>query len=225
MKLNNRLLGILPSPLDPTDLNSKLIKLASRISNCSSCRLSQTRTLTVPGDGDPSSGIMFIGEGPGYNEDQRGVPFIGRAGNLLEQLLQSIGLTRKKVFITNMVKCRPPDNRDPHYDELNSCSGYLDDQILAIDPAVIVTLGRFSFGKFFPGIPLSKARGVPRRWKECNVFPMYHPAAALYNPGLLPRLEQDFRRLPDLVLGFKRERESDVSEVVSMEEKQLGLFD
>ena len=168
---------------------------------------------------------MFIGEGPGYNEDQQGIPFIGRAGNLLEQLLQSIGLSRKKVFITNMVKCRPPDNRDPHYDELNSCSGYLDDQILAIDPAVIVTLGRFSFGKFFPGTPLSKARGVPRRWKECNVFPMYHPAAALYNPRLLPRLEQDFRRLPELVLGFKKERESNVSEVGNIQEKQLGLFD
>ena len=211
--------------MDSTGLNSKLINLASQISTCSSCRLSQTRTLTVPGDGDPLSGIMFIGEGPGYNEDQQGIPFIGRAGNLLEQLLQSIGLSRKKVFITNMVKCRPPDNRDPHNDELNSCSGYLDDQILAIDPAVIVTLGRFSFGKFFPGTPLSKARGVPRRWKECNVFPMYHPAAALYNPSLLPRLKQDFRRLPELVLGFKRKRESDVSEVGNIQEKQLGLFD
>ena len=211
--------------MDSTDLNSKLNNLASKISTCSSCRLSQTRTLTVPGDGDPSSGIMFIGEGPGYNEDQQGIPFIGRAGNLLEQLLQSIGLSRKKVFITNMVKCRPPDNRDPHHDELNSCSGYLDDQILAIDPAVIVTLGRFSFGKFFPGTPLSKARGVPRPWKERYVFPMYHPAAALYNPSLLPRLKEDFHRLPELVLGFKRESESDGSEVGNMQEKQLGLFD
>ena len=132
---------------------------------------------------------MFIGEAPGFNEDKIGEPFIGRAGSLLEDLLDSIGLRKQDVYITNMVKCRPPKNRDPQKTEINSCKTYLDSQISIINPIVIVTLGRFSFAKFFPTIPISKARGEIKEWKGKIIFPMYHPAAALYNPSLKPRLQ------------------------------------
>ena len=168
---------------------------------------------------------MLIGEAPGYNEDRQGTPFVGRAGNVLDQLLQSIGLNRRDVFITNMVKCRPPKNRDPQVEELNSCSNFLDEQITAIDPSVIITLGRFSFAKFFPDLSLSQSRGTPRIWKGINIFPMYHPAAALYNPALRPRLEQDFNKIPKLLEHFWKAGtiKSGISPEVT--ERQLGLFD
>ncbi len=132
---------------------------------------------------------MFIGEGPGFYEDRDGRPFIGQAGQLLDELLASIGLRRDDVFITNMVKCRPPNNRDPLPEEILACRTHLDKQLEMISPKVVVTLGRHSFSKFFPGEAISKARGKSRSWKGRTVFPMYHPAAALHNPKLRPVIE------------------------------------
>ena len=173
--------------------------IVEQIAGCRRCALSERRTRTVPGDGSPYADIMFIGEAPGYNEDRQGVPFVGAAGNVLTSLLAGIGLRRADVYITNMVKCRPDNNRDPLAAELQACSGYLDAQIALIDPKVIVTLGRFSFGKFFPGRSISRERGKPHAWRGRVVYPMYHPAATLHNPRLRPALENDFRNLLPLV--------------------------
>ena len=204
---------------------TNLQEIASGISNCTSCKLSETRSKTVPGSGDSQAQIMFVGEAPGSNEDKSGHPFVGRAGNLLDQLLNSIGLDRDKVFITNMVKCRPPNNRDPQNDEIESCSSYLDSQIEALSPKVIVTLGRFSFGKFFPGETITQSRGIVRKWNNINILPMYHPAAALYNPSLRPRLEKDFEKLLELINPPKNVAQYPTDESVIMKERQLGLFD
>ncbi|MCY3542575.1 MAG: uracil-DNA glycosylase [Chloroflexi bacterium] len=173
--------------------------IVRQIAGCTRCALSERRTRTVPGDGSPSADIMFIGEAPGYNEDQQGLPFVGAAGNVLTDLLAGIGLSRSDVYITNMVKCRPDNNRDPLAAELDACSAYLDAQIELIDPKVIVTLGRFSFGKFFPGRSISRERGKPRSWRGRMIYPMYHPAATLHNSRLRPALQNDFRNLLPLV--------------------------
>ena len=173
--------------------------LAEEVRACTLCPLSETRTNAVPGEGDPGADIMFIGEAPGYNEDRQGRPFVGAAGGVLDQMLASIGLARSDVFIGNMIKCRPPDNRDPADAEIAACRPYLDRQIDLIDPKVIVALGRHSFGKFFPGEAIGRSRGRPRHWRGRVVFPVYHPAATLHNPRLRPVLEQDFRRLSTLV--------------------------
>ena len=201
-----------------TDLTS----ISFQISNCLACNLSKERTNTVPGSGNPNADIMFIGEAPGFNEDRIGEPFIGRAGSLLEDLLDSIGLRKQDVYITNMVKCRPPKNRDPQKTELNSCKTYLDSQISTINPIVIVTLGRFSFGKFFPNIPISKARGETKEWKGKIIFPMYHPAAALYNPSLKPRLQYDFQKLNEFIKNIESPTETSYR---SSNPRQLGFFD
>jgi DNA polymerase len=173
--------------------------LIARIKSCTLCSLSEKRTQAVPGEGSRDADIMFIGEGPGFYEDRDGRPFIGPAGKFLDQLLASAGLHRESVYITNMVKCRPPNNRDPLPGEVDACRPYLNSQIDMVSPRVIVTLGRHSFSKFFPGQSLTKARGQPRRWKNMTVYPMYHPAAALHNPGLRPIIVEDFGRLPSLV--------------------------
>jgi len=157
-----------------TDLQS----IDHAVHACTNCALSEQRTKAVPGEGASNAGIMFIGEGPGYHEDRQGRPFVGPAGQLLDKLLASIGLKRADVYITNMVKCRPPSNRDPFPGEIQACSGYLDAQVKLIAPRVIVTLGRHSFGRFFPSESISKARGKARTWKGQTIFPIYHPAAA-----------------------------------------------
>lgn len=187
------------SPKVGSENMSEFDDLVRQIRACEQCALSRGRTQAVPGEGSPTADIMFIGEGPGFNEDRDGRPFIGRAGSVLTHLLTGIGLSREDVYITNMVKCRPPDNRDPLPEELQACSGFMDAQINLIKPKVIVTLGRFSFGKFFPGESITKARGKPRRWHDLVVYPMYHPAAVLHNPKLRPALEHDFGRLPELI--------------------------
>ena len=178
---------------------SDLDDLVSRIKSCTLCSLSEKRTQAVPGEGSPDADIMFIGEGPGFYEDRDGLPFIGPSGKFLDELLASAGLRRETVYITNMVKCRPPNNRDPLPGEVDACRPYLNSQIDMISPRVIVTLGRHSFTKFFPGESLTKARGRPRRWRDITVYPMYHPAAALHNPRLRPIIVEDFDRLPSLV--------------------------
>ena len=192
---------------------------------CTDCSLSETRTHAVPGEGPSNANVVLIGEGPGYHEDQQGKPFVGSAGKFLDNLLASAGFSRDDVFITNMVKCRPPNNRDPQNDEIESCSSYLDSQIEALSPKVIVTLGRFSFGKFFPGETITQSRGIVRKWNNINILPMYHPAAALYNPSLRPRLEKDFEKLLELINPPKNVAQYPTDESGIVKERQLGLFD
>ncbi len=178
---------------------SELQQLAGQISSCMDCNLSQHRTRAVPGEGPEDADLMFIGEGPGYNEDQQGRPFVGQAGLYLEELLASIGFSRNDVYITNMVKCRPPSNRDPFPGEIQACSKYLDVQIKLIQPRVIVTLGRHSLGKFLPGETIGKTHGKPRQVGNLIVYPIYHPAAALRQHTLRAVLEQDFQAIPSLL--------------------------
>jgi DNA polymerase len=167
---------------------------------------------------------MFIGEGPGYYEDRDGRPFIGQAGKLLDEMLAKIGLERQDVYVTNMVKCRPPNNRDPLPEELSACAPYLDKQIEIISPRVIVCLGRFSFSKFFPGETISKARGRPRNWNGIKVYPMYHPAAALHNPKLKPAIEKDFRNLPALIEQVNQATQN-APEPEQTQARQLSMFE
>ena len=162
---------------------------------CHLCQLSGTRTLAVPGDGSHSAELMFIGEGPGFHEDRQGRPFVGAAGSFLTELLTLIGLSREQVFITNVVKCRPPGNRDPLPLELAACRPYLDRQIEMIDPRVIVTLGRHSLGTFFPGEVISRIHGTIRTNGGRHFFPMYHPAAALHQPKYRETIMDDMRKL------------------------------
>ena len=180
---------------------SEYDELVQQIESCTRCTLSQKRTNAVPGEGSLAADIMFIGEGPGFYEDRDGRPFVGPAGQFLEELLASVGLKRHDVYITNMVKCRPPNNRDPLPGEIESCHPYLDRQMEMVSPKVVATLGRYSFSKFFPGESIGKARGKPRSWRSYTVYPMYHPAAALHNPKLRGVIQEDFSRLPSLVVG------------------------
>lgn len=176
-----------------------LAQIAKQVAVCTDCGLCRGRTNAVPGEGNPDADIMFIGEGPGFYEDQLGRPFVGASGKFLDQLLASIGLNRKTVFIGNVVKCRPPNNRDPQPDEIGVCKKYLDAQIETIAPKVIVTLGRHSMQRYFPGEAISRVHGRPRRKDGQIVVPMYHPAAALHQASLRAIIEADFRRLPEFL--------------------------
>jgi uracil-DNA glycosylase len=172
-----------------------LAEVASQVSVCEECALYPSRKKSVPGEGPAESEIMFIGEGPGFYENEQGRPFVGQAGKFLDELLARAGLERSKVFITNVVKCRPPNNRDPEPLELAACNIYLDRQIEAINPLVIVTLGRFSMAKFMPTARISTVHGQAAWIKGRLVVAMYHPAAALHQPNLKPVVEQDFSHL------------------------------
>ena len=169
--------------------------VARSVRSCTDCPLHRGRTNAVPGEGSPTAELMFIGEGPGFHEDRQGRPFVGPAGQLLEGLLASIGTTRDQVFIANMVKCRPPDNRDPQPAEITACSKYLDRQIELVNPKIIVTLGRFSLGRFFPGESITRARGRLRQKDGRLIFPVMHPAAALRRPELRSTMVEDFRAI------------------------------
>ena len=171
--------------------------VARAVRSCTDCPLHRGRTNAVPGEGSPTAELMFIGEGPGFHEDRQGRPFVGPAGQLLEGLLASIGTNRDQVFIANMVKCRPPDNRDPLPPEISACSKYLDRQIELVNPKIIVTLGRFSLGRFFPGESITRARGRLRQKDGRLIFPVMHPAAALRRPELRSTMVQDFRAIAD----------------------------
>ena len=166
---------------------------------CQDCELYRGRTHAVPGEGAAHADIMFIGEGPGFNEDKQAKPFVGAAGQFLNELLGSIGLARQDVFITNMVKCRPPNNRDPYPDETRACSHYLDEQIEAIKPRIIVPLGRHALGRWFPNEPIGKVRAQAKKLGNLTIFPLYHPAAALHNGGLRSTILDDFARLGALL--------------------------
>jgi DNA polymerase len=173
-----------------------LREIAVEVQRCTRCDLYKHALKGVPGEGDPNAEVMLIGEAPGWHENQQGRPFVGAAGQFLDQLLASVGLARRDVFIANVIKHRPPDNRDPLPDEIAACTGYLERQLAIVDPRVVVTLGRFSMNHFFPGEKISRIHGVARRHGDRLVLPMYHPAAALHQASLRRTVEDDFRRLP-----------------------------
>lgn len=173
--------------------------LYTRVRGCTRCALARTRTLAVPGEGPLDSEIMFIGEAPGVNEDKQGRPFVGAAGQFLEELLAAAGLTRPEVYICNVLKCRPPGNRDPLPTEVEACRDYLDEQIDLIDPLVIVTLGRYSMARYFPGASISRIHGRPAIRAGRTYVPMYHPAAALHQQNLRGVILDDFRALPGIL--------------------------
>ena len=184
---------------------NSLDEIAQLVSHCVECDLHRGRTNAVPGEGAANADVMFIGEGPGVQEDRQGRPFVGPAGQFLEELLASIGLTRRQVYIANMVKCRPPQNRDPLPAEIGACSVYLNRQIELIDPALIVTLGRFSLGRFFPGESISRARGRVREKDGRRIYPIMHPAAALYRQEMRGAIMEDFRRIPDILAQARQQ--------------------
>lgn len=169
--------------------------IAERIRACRACALGYQRTNAVPGEGNPSARVLFVGEAPGFNEDQQGRPFVGQAGKLLDDLLGQAGLRRDEVFIANTLKCRPPGNRDPLPGEMDACSMHLEAQIAAIAPEVIVTLGRFSLQRLLPGMTISRVHGQKFERDNLTIVPMYHPAAALHQGSLRAVIEADFRRL------------------------------
>lgn len=204
-----------------TDISQMTLEqLEEAVRSCTLCSLQQGRTHAVPGEGPPGADIMFIGEGPGFHEDRQGRPFVGAAGKFLEDLLASIGMTREQVYIANVIKCRPPGNRDPLTDELSACEPYLERQIQLVKPKVIVTLGRFSMYRYFPGAAISKIHGKPKRVGSTLVVPMFHPAAALHQPKWRPLVEADFKKLP----GFIAEAESLGDEEPPPQAQQLSLF-
>ncbi len=173
--------------------------LYEEIADCPRCELARTRTHTVPGSGPAPCDLMFIGEGPGQREDELGLPFVGRSGQFLDELLASIGRARTDVYVTNVVKCRPPGNRDPQPDEIAACSDYLDRQIAGVQPRVVATLGRFSMARWFPGERISQIHGRARTIDGLTIIPMYHPAAALRDGSLRAVMRQDFAQIPDLL--------------------------
>ena len=203
--------------------SSALEQLAQQIRTCQQCHLGQLRTHAVPGEGPADAEIMFIGEAPGYHEDQQGRPFVGASGRLLEKLLAKIHLTREDVYITNVVKCRPPANRDPLPAEIAACEPWLQQQIELIDPLVIITLGRFSMAQFFPASArITRVHGQPLMQADRAVVPMFHPAAALRNPNWMRDMEADFDRIPDLLATVQAQRAARAQEDQGPE--QLSLF-
>jgi DNA polymerase len=206
-----------------------LKQVAAEAAVCTRCNLHFSRKKAVPGEGPANADIMFIGEGPGFHENEQGRPFVGAAGKFLEELLHNIGLRREQVFIGNVVKCRPPSNRDPLPEELNACSDYLERQISAINPKVIVTLGRYSMARFLPNAKISEIHGQSFHVKGRLVVPMFHPAAALHQPSLKPYLVEDFNRLPELIsqlaaIQVPVEEEAPKPTESKPEPKQLSLF-
>ncbi len=175
---------------------SELTDLYKQIVACTACSLHKSRIKGVPGEGPDNAQMMFIGEGPGFHENQQGRPFVGPAGQFLDDLLKSIGLKRSDVYICNVVKCRPPENRDPLPDEITACKAFLDKQIALIKPKMIVTLGRFSMAPYFPGESISKVHGQARKKGKITVVAMFHPAAALHQPKYKTEIEADFKKLP-----------------------------
>jgi len=208
-----------------------LEKIASEVRVCTLCGLHKGRNKAVPGEGPANAEIMLIGEGPGFNEDQQGRPFVGAAGNFLNELLAQAGLKREDVWITNVVKCRPPSNRDPMPDEVGTCTQtYLDRQIAAIDPKIIITLGRFSMGKYMPGVKITQVHGQMKRVGDRFVIAMFHPAAALHQAALKPAILADFAKVPQLLevarAELKKSAPAETPEQQKPEDdaKQLSLF-
>jgi uracil-DNA glycosylase len=221
--------------VDAVERAAALREYAERTAGCTKCTLAGGRTQVVFGSGNPDAELMFVGEAPGFHEDQQGLPFVGQAGKLLEQLLEGIGLTRGDVYIANTLKCRPPGNRDPVPDEIAACEPHLFRQIELIQPTMVATLGNFAT-KLLSGRPAGitrvhgHAQEVTLGTRSVLLYPLYHPAAALYTPSMLKVLEEDFARIPELLAGVTTESsqvEDDPAESSAVEEQhavQLGLF-
>ncbi|MBN1203274.1 MAG: uracil-DNA glycosylase [Anaerolineae bacterium] len=213
----------MPDTPNLDERRAALESIAKEVRGCDQCPLHSGRTKAVPGAGRADADIMFIGEAPGYYEDQQGLPFVGASGKYLDQLLGQIGLSRQDVFITNVIKCRPPGNRDPLPAEIETCTGaYLDRQIEIIRPRLIATLGRFSMALFFPkNSRISRIHGQPKRSGGRIYYPLFHPAAVLRNPNLRPVMEEDFKRMLTLI--------EEIDQAGEIEDeppppKQLSLF-
>lgn len=201
-----------------------LAQIADEVRVCTRCALANRRTLAVPGEGNLLSDVLLVGEGPGAREDATGRPFVGPAGQLLSELLHAIGWQREDVFITNVVKCRPPGNRDPEPVEVATCAAYLDAQERALEPAVVVTLGRHSLQRYLPGARIGAIHGALRRsYTGQHIFPMYHPAAALHQASLRETLFRDIRGLPAALLDARRAIEGERTASIQAEEVVVQL--
>ncbi len=211
-------------------VDQTLAQVAREVAVCQKCALYHSRKKAVPGEGPARCEIMFIGEGPGFYENEQGRPFVGAAGKFLDELLAQAGLKREDVWITNIVKCRPPGNRDPLPEEVAACSEYLDRQIQAVDPSIIITLGRHSMSKYMPGAKITAVHGQMRKVGDRYVIAMFHPAAALHQASLKPAVLADFAKLPQLLeqarkgLGRDKQAEPKPAESDEGDFKQLGLF-
>jgi DNA polymerase len=202
---------------------SELTDLYAQIRVCKKCDLSKGRTNAVPGEGPDNSEIMMIGEAPGFHEDREGRPFVGAAGKFLDELLAGINLKRDQIYICNVIKCRPPQNRDPLPEEMDACKPYLDAQIALIKPKVVITISRFAMSRWFNDKKISEIHGKPRKFGNLVVLPMYHPAAALHQPSLKRVLEEDFKRVPEILknmANLKEEAETKKPEPP----KQMSMF-
>jgi uracil-DNA glycosylase family 4 len=209
--------------------DSALEIYGAEVAACTRCRLAEGRTQVVFGVGDPNADLMFVGEAPGFHEDKQGFPFVGQAGKLLDKLLGGIGLTREDVYIANVLKCRPPGNRDPQQDEIEACEGHLFRQVALIEPKVVATLGNFAT-KLLSGkqLGITRVHGqeqeVTLGGRSVLLYPIYHPAAALYTPAMLKVLEEDFRRLPELIGRVNTPPPEPEPVLVAEPAVQLGLF-
>jgi len=197
---------------------SALSELCQQIAHCQKCEIAKHRTTVVPGEGADDAAIMFIGEAPGWHEDQQGRPFVGPAGQFLDQLLALIKLNRRQVYIANVIKCRPPQNRDPLPAEILNCRPWLEQQIELIGPKMIVTLGRYSMAMFFPGKSISKIHGTAQKQDNIIYYAMYHPAAALHQQSLRQALEEDMLKIPQLLAQAEKVSEAE------KEPEQLSMF-
>lgn len=204
----------------PDERKQALAEIAAEVAVCTLCPLHLQRTLAVPGEGHPDTEVVFVGEGPGYNEDREGRPFVGAAGGLLNEMLKAIGWRREEVFITNVVKCRPPGNRDPEPSEIATCAPYLKRQLAVLDPAVVVTLGRHSLGTFMPGERISATHGTARPTSpdtgapQATTYAMYHPAAALRQGSLKETMLVDMAGLPEVLIESRERRAAANTDVV-----------
>jgi uracil-DNA glycosylase len=201
-----------PSVRTPEERRAQLDAIATEVRVCQRCRLGASRTNAVPGEGEPETEVVFVGEGPGFNEDRLGRPFVGRAGDLLVKLLATLGWRRSEVFITNIVKCRPPENRDPEPDEVAACLPYLHRQLEILDPALVVTLGRHSLGRFMPGARIGQAHGTmapadpATGARDALTYALYHPAAALRSTDVERQSYADVAGIPAALLEARRRR-------------------
>ncbi|HVM30119.1 MAG TPA: uracil-DNA glycosylase family protein [Candidatus Limnocylindrales bacterium] len=199
--------------MTPEERRRRLEAIASEVSTCTRCPLSVGRTNAVPGEGSAETEVVFVGEGPGFNEDQQGRPFVGAAGTLLNSLIRAIGWRREDVFITNVVKCRPPGNRDPEPAEIAACAPYLRRQLEVLDPALVITLGRHSMQTFMPGARIGQAHGTLRQAepgtgaRDASVLAMYHPAAALRQNSLRETMLEDMARAPQALIDSRARRD------------------
>ena len=212
-------------------LIAALQAIANEVQVCTACELHKGRTHAVPGEGPVNTEIMFIGEAPGFNEDQQGRPFVGPAGKLLAELLAELNLSRDDVWIGNVVKCRPPQNRDPRPEEIAACAGYLERQIELLQPKVIATLGRYSMEKFFPGAKITRVHGQARREGSRVLIPLFHPAYVLRNMNALPDAKRDIRKIPRLLARLEQVLTEEAANPATAEQaqpsdepEQLSLF-